>query len=260
MLSVELVLQKTKVDNLAQVKNLNLWGSELEDVSIVKQMPNLQVLALSVNKISSLAEIGQCPSLTELYLRKNNVRNLGEVKHLGNLPHLTTLWLCDNPCSSHPLYRLFTIRCCPALRQFDNEEVTAQERSKAGQLTQAEMDDIVAQRGRHAPRREPPPPNAAPPAPSAAPSANLGAANDSGNRRSSRPTSNEAVATAGHSGPNSGVPSAADSSGRNHASRQTQKSILSAILTLLKELNTDTLQYLHEEVGDQLQRKRAGVS
>lgn len=34
-LTVELVLTKTKCDNLNSIKNLNLWGNELEDLQII---------------------------------------------------------------------------------------------------------------------------------------------------------------------------------------------------------------------------------
>ena len=50
-LTAELICMKTKASNLESVKNLNLWGNEIDDVRIVKDMPNLEVLSLSVNKI-----------------------------------------------------------------------------------------------------------------------------------------------------------------------------------------------------------------
>ena len=36
VLNEELVLQKTRSENLASVRNLNLWGSDLSDVSILQ--------------------------------------------------------------------------------------------------------------------------------------------------------------------------------------------------------------------------------
>lgn len=40
------------------------------------------------------------------------------------LPNLRILWLCDNPCASHALYRPFVIRMCPALVKLDNTGVS----------------------------------------------------------------------------------------------------------------------------------------
>lgn len=39
---------------LSDVKSLNCWGQDLAEVSILSQMPNVEVLSLSVNQISTL--------------------------------------------------------------------------------------------------------------------------------------------------------------------------------------------------------------
>jgi hypothetical protein len=41
VLTLELVFNKTKSDNLQSIKNLNLWGNELEDLQLIEKMPNL---------------------------------------------------------------------------------------------------------------------------------------------------------------------------------------------------------------------------
>ena len=77
-----MVLAKSKASSLAAVKNLNLWGNELSDVSIVRRTPNVEVLSLSVNNIKSLRDFAACPALAELYLRKNDIEALEEVAFL----------------------------------------------------------------------------------------------------------------------------------------------------------------------------------
>jgi len=62
-LTLELVFNKTKSDNLNNIKNLNLWGNELEDLSLIDRMPNLEVISLSVNKINSLKDFASCSKL-----------------------------------------------------------------------------------------------------------------------------------------------------------------------------------------------------
>ena len=39
---------------LSDVKSLNCWGQDLADVSILCEMPNVEVLSLSVNRICTL--------------------------------------------------------------------------------------------------------------------------------------------------------------------------------------------------------------
>jgi cilla- and flagella-associated protein len=56
-LTTELIQMKTKNHRLETIKNLNLWGNDLEDISIVSQMQSLEVLSLAVNKVNTLKDI-----------------------------------------------------------------------------------------------------------------------------------------------------------------------------------------------------------
>mmetsp|Transcript_47660 Transcript_47660/g.119129 ORF Transcript_47660/g.119129 Transcript_47660/m.119129 type:complete len:221 (+) Transcript_47660:77-739(+) len=133
MLTEDLVLAKTRAGSLSEVKNLNLWGSDLTDVSILKRLEQVEVLSLSVNKISSLEEFRHCSHLTELYLRKNEIGDIREVEYLRGLKHLSILWLCDNPCvgSSPSDYRRQVIAMLPKIVKLDNIDVTDEERTSA---------------------------------------------------------------------------------------------------------------------------------
>lgn len=75
-LTPELILSKCKQDNLSSIKNLNLYGNDLEDISILKDIPNIEIGSLSLNKIKSLKDFSSCKKLRELYLRKNLVEDL----------------------------------------------------------------------------------------------------------------------------------------------------------------------------------------
>ena len=55
VLTENLVLARARAENLESVKNLNLWGNDLTDLSILKELVNCEVLSLSVNKISTLS-------------------------------------------------------------------------------------------------------------------------------------------------------------------------------------------------------------
>lgn len=48
-LTLELVVQKCKTDNLNKIKKLDVWSSELEEVALIKEMPNLEICSLSLN-------------------------------------------------------------------------------------------------------------------------------------------------------------------------------------------------------------------
>lgn len=124
-LTEQIIKGKTRIDKLEHVKNLNLWGQDLDDVSVLAKLPNVQVLSLSVNRISSLREFSHCSKLQELYLRKNDVSDLNELGYLAGLKDLRVLWLSDNPCAEHPKYKAAVARVLPHLHKLDNDEMDA---------------------------------------------------------------------------------------------------------------------------------------
>ena len=130
-LTPELIVQRSKTDNFEKIKNLNLWGNELDDVSILRELPNVEVLSLSVNKISSLKDFAHSKKLTELYLRKNGITDLTEIRYLKHLEYLRVLWLWDNPCAEHQYYRQYVIKTLPNLVKLDNTTISQEERDVA---------------------------------------------------------------------------------------------------------------------------------
>lgn len=123
---------------MSQIKNLNLWGSELEDVTAVKDLPNLEICSLSLNKIKTLAPFQHCRKLTELYLRKNSIENLADIRYLQTLP-LKVLWLWDNPICQHPNYRQYIVKVLPNLVKLDNTAVTPEERQVCTGLNEQDL-------------------------------------------------------------------------------------------------------------------------
>lgn len=103
----------------------------MEDVSIVRKMSHVEVLSLSVNNISTLADFACCKNLQELYIRKNNIHDLNEVLYLKDLPRLKNLWLADNPCAEGDNYRMTVLRHLPNLQKLDNQTVQSHEVERA---------------------------------------------------------------------------------------------------------------------------------
>lgn len=132
-LTEEMVIARSKQSDLGAIKKLNCWGSELSDVSIIRRMRGVEVLAFSVNRISTLADFENCLNLQELYLRKNNLTDIDELMYLQNLPKLKNLWLEENPLvdSAGPNYRQIVLRALPNLKKLDNVDVTPEEVSEA---------------------------------------------------------------------------------------------------------------------------------
>ena len=130
-LSREIIAQKVKSDRIESIRNLNLWGSNIEDVSIIEEMPSLEIVSLSVNKIRTLRPFANLQNLRELYLRQNLISNLNEIKYLTDCQNLSVLWLSQNPICDNPNYRAVVICVLPQLQKLDDIAITDEEREKA---------------------------------------------------------------------------------------------------------------------------------
>ena len=67
---------KIKNNDLAQVQNLNMWGHEIDNIHLVREMSSLETVSLSHNNISTLRDLAHCQNIKELYIRKNGIKDL----------------------------------------------------------------------------------------------------------------------------------------------------------------------------------------
>lgn len=54
-LTEQMIRDKTNVEDISQIIDLNFWASDLEDVSILGRIPTVETISLSLNKIVTLA-------------------------------------------------------------------------------------------------------------------------------------------------------------------------------------------------------------
>lgn len=139
------VLKNARVDSLEQVKSLNCWARKLKDISILSQLPNLEVLNLSCNDVSTLQSLTNCGKLTELYIRRNQLSDFKELQYLSSLGKLEVLWLYDNPISNDPNYRSKVIRMLPQVKKLDNTVVSDEERACSSFVSAARPKNNILQ-------------------------------------------------------------------------------------------------------------------
>lgn len=130
-LTKDLIFQKTKNDKIELLTKLNFWGNEIGDVSIIRYMPQLEIISLSLNKIKTLKWFARMENLTELHLRENLIEDIEEIKYLINCPKLRILSLSGNPISKDLNYRDIIINKLPQLVKLDDHIITSEERMKA---------------------------------------------------------------------------------------------------------------------------------
>ena len=122
MLTKDFILSKyPKYSDITEIKKLNIWGEDIEDISIISKMINLEKLSLSSNKISTLSSLSNCLNLREIYLRNNNIITFEELNHLRHLLNLKVLWLEGNPICDDILYREKVLNLLPQVIFLDNK-------------------------------------------------------------------------------------------------------------------------------------------
>ena len=141
-LTKELIIQKIRSDNFKNIKKLNLWGTNLDDISLLTELPNLEIISLSVNKIRTLKPFSYLSKLRELYLRKNMISDLNEIKYLIENQHLRVLWLSENPICENPNYRNIVISVLPQINKLDDIIISEEERINANKGISIQMSQI----------------------------------------------------------------------------------------------------------------------
>lgn len=142
ILTEEIIKKQANVPSIHEVKNLNMWGKNLTDVSIIEKMPALENIALSVNKIQTLKPFAACPKLRELFLRNNLISDFEEIGYLVNLKNLRTLWLSENPIAKEPNYRSRVIQMLPQLTKLDEADVTAADKVPVQHYSKPEIESL----------------------------------------------------------------------------------------------------------------------
>ena len=122
-LTLELIIKRVKNSKLDQIKALNLWGKDLEDISILSQLPNLEIVSLRKNKISNIEVFKNHINLRELYLKENLINDIKQIENLKDLNQFEILSLEDNPITSIPDYRNKILEILPQLKKLDDKTV-----------------------------------------------------------------------------------------------------------------------------------------
>ena len=126
-LTVDKILVLTGKTEHSEVIKLNAFALDIVTIRNLDIFDNLEIISLSLNKITTLNPFSKCQQLRELHLRKNRIEDLAEIAYLAELPHLHTLLLSDNPCCSAFKYRLKVIRTLKSLRKLDSTVIADDE-------------------------------------------------------------------------------------------------------------------------------------
>ena len=123
-LTKDLILSRLASDKLDSIKTLNLWGNNIEDISLLSEMPSLEIISLSSNNIKDIKVLKNLKNLKELYLQDNNISDLNQIEVLKNCKKLEILNLSENPITKQQNYRQSVLNLLPNLKKLDDIEIS----------------------------------------------------------------------------------------------------------------------------------------
>ena len=104
-LTKEIIINRVGSDKLDSIKSLNLWGNNLDDITLISEMASLEILSLSSNQIKDIKVLKHLKNLKELYLKDNKISDFNQVEFLKNCKKLEILNLSENPISYQQNYK-----------------------------------------------------------------------------------------------------------------------------------------------------------
>ena len=121
-LTKDIILSRVGSDKLDSIKTLNLWGNNLDDISLISEMPSLEIISLSSNQIKDIKALKTLKNLKELYLKDNKISDFNQIEFLKNCKKLEILNLSENPISTQQNYRQKILDILPNLKKLDDLE------------------------------------------------------------------------------------------------------------------------------------------
>ncbi|CAM9823341.1 unnamed protein product [Chrysoparadoxa australica] len=117
--------------SLQSLTCLNLSHCRLTSLDGVEALSHLTQLKCHRNSLTSLADVVQLHELEELWASSNSLPDFELARLRDASAHLSNVLLSDNPCSSHPSYRMLVIGWLQPASIVDGTRVTLVERANA---------------------------------------------------------------------------------------------------------------------------------
>ena len=121
-LTKDFLRSRLGTDEFDNIKNVNLWGNNIDDISLLSEMPLLEIISLSVNHVKDLSVFLKLKNVKELYLKDNKISDFNQIENLKNCSKLQVLCLQENPISKQPNYRQKIFEILPNLKKLDDLE------------------------------------------------------------------------------------------------------------------------------------------
>ena len=121
-LTIDLIISEMKIQNISGLLALNINGKSINDISILSQIPSLEIISLNNNDINNLSVFKNLKNLKKLSLKGNRINDFNQIDFLRYCPKLEYLKLKDNPIEKEKNYYKIILDKLPKLKILDDFE------------------------------------------------------------------------------------------------------------------------------------------
>ena len=121
-LTIELIYSEMKIQNISGLLAINLNGKNINDISILSQIPSLEIISLNNNDIHNLSAFKNLKNLKKLSLKGNKINDFNQIDFLRYCPKLEYLKLKENPIEKDQNYYKIILDKLPKLKFLDDFE------------------------------------------------------------------------------------------------------------------------------------------
>ena len=127
-----------------KIQNKTLRGTNqgITELSPIPNANKIETVFLSNNCISSLKGIENFVNIQVLALSFNKISKISELNYLKSLHHLVTINFSGNPITKLPFYQSHVVNAVPSLHQLDGNQINDSMRQKAINLVNKELQTL----------------------------------------------------------------------------------------------------------------------
>ena len=114
----------SKINNInndpKNIRFINIWGNQINDISILSSFPYLEKINLNSNQIEDISAFKNLTNIRELSLKDNKIKDFSQIENLKNNKKLEKLNLINNPICNSQNYVKKILDILPQLKELDN--------------------------------------------------------------------------------------------------------------------------------------------
>ena len=114
----------SKINNInndpKNIRFINIWGNQINDISILSSFPSLEKINLNSNQIEDISAFKNLTNIRELSLKDNKIQDFSQIENLKSNKKLEKLNLINNPICNSQNYVKKVLDILPQLKELDN--------------------------------------------------------------------------------------------------------------------------------------------